>query len=66
MQRYIITERRGTDGLRLEKDAEVPQLQGPNDVSAGFKGLNILAELVDPNQYQSSFPKRKGYSDFER
>ena len=33
MQRYIITERRGTDGLRLEKDAEVPQLNGPNDVS---------------------------------
>jgi len=33
MQRYIITERRGTDGLRLEKDAEVPQLKGANDVS---------------------------------
>jgi hypothetical protein len=33
MQRYIITERRGTEGLRLEKDAEVPQLKGPNDVS---------------------------------
>jgi len=33
MQRYIITERRGTDGLRLEKDVEVPQLSGPNDAS---------------------------------
>jgi len=51
MQRYIITERRGTDGLRLEKDAEVPQLKGPNDVSTGFEGLNLLANLVGPNQH---------------
>jgi hypothetical protein len=33
MQRYIIAERTGVEGLRLEKNAEVPQLKGPNDVS---------------------------------
>jgi len=43
MQRYIITERRGTDGLRLEKDAEVPQLKGPNDVSLTVSfGIGLL------------------------
>ena len=65
MQRYIITERRGTDGLRLEKAAEVPQLKGPNDVSTSFEVLNILANLVGPNQHQGSFPQCKGYSDSE-
>jgi hypothetical protein len=43
MQRYIITERRGTDGLRLEKDAKVPQLQGRNDVSTMVSfGIGLL------------------------
>ena len=43
MQRYIITERRGTDGLRLEKDAEAPQLKGPNDVSLTVSfGIGLL------------------------
>jgi hypothetical protein len=57
MQRYIISERRGVDGLRLENDVEVPQLKGPNDVSTTASlGIYLLTEL-DPNQYQSSFPQ---------
>lgn len=65
MQRYIITERRGTDGLRLEKDVEVPQLSGSNDVSTEPGSRNVLANIVGPDQYQSSFPKCEGHPDSE-
>lgn len=32
MQRYIITEQKGIQGLKLEADAEVPKLRNATDV----------------------------------
>lgn len=32
MQRYIITEQKGLDGLKLESDAEIPKLKNATDV----------------------------------
>jgi len=60
MQRYIITKQCGVDGLRLEKDVEVPQLKGPNDVShpRSSQKHQTQTKSSDPNQYQSLVTQR--------
>jgi hypothetical protein len=47
MQRYIITERTGVNGLRLETDATIPQIKGPNDVGVEFwRFSHLLMEQI--------------------
>jgi hypothetical protein len=40
MRRFVISHRNGIDGLALETDAPVPELQTPTDVSDYYRPVS--------------------------
>lgn len=65
MQRYIVPQRTGIEGLKLERDATAPELRGQNDVRPLSANTGRIAYeiIADQNSNQGVIAKRTGCTD---